>query len=245
MSSPAARFIEARRDPELVVLEGLHAVKHALRFNAELVELRTSDRAAMLALAQQLAPDLAATLDQRAETITTGEMGLAVTNPPHTGVIAIARRPDYELDRALTASGPAILLEDPRRLANFGACVRVAAAAGAAAVISLGGAEPWSPDALRGSAGLHFAVPVVAASELGEVDRTLVAIDPEGEDLWGAELPADPLLAFGTERDGLSEGLMERAAVRLRIPMQEGVSSLNLATSVAAVLFGRFRPEAG
>jgi TrmH family RNA methyltransferase len=50
------------------------------------------------------------------------------------------------------------------------------------------------------------------------------------------------VLAFGTERDGLSDELLQRADARIRIPMREGVSSLNLATSVAAVLFSRRLP---
>jgi TrmH family RNA methyltransferase len=45
------------------------------------------------------------------------------------------------------------------------------------------------------------------------------------------------VLAFGTERYGLSGELAARADARISIPMAPGVSSLNLATSVAAVLF--------
>jgi len=45
------------------------------------------------------------------------------------------------------------------------------------------------------------------------------------------------VLAFGTERHGLSRELLESADARISIPMRAGVSSLNLATSVAAVLF--------
>ncbi len=45
------------------------------------------------------------------------------------------------------------------------------------------------------------------------------------------------MLAFGTERQGLSPELLARADALLSIPMRPGVSSLNLATSVAAVLF--------
>ena len=47
------------------------------------------------------------------------------------------------------------------------------------------------------------------------------------------------MLAFGTERHGLSAELLERADARLGIPMCPGVSSLNLATSVAALLFSQ------
>jgi tRNA G18 (ribose-2'-O)-methylase SpoU len=45
------------------------------------------------------------------------------------------------------------------------------------------------------------------------------------------------VLAFGTERHGLTSELLRRADARVAIPMRAGVSSLNLATSVAVVLF--------
>jgi len=96
------------------------------------------------------------------------------------------------------------------------------------------------PDALRGAAGLHFAVPVARIAGLDVLDtgrRTLLALDPDGEPIAPAELPERALLAFGTERHGLSDELLERADARISIPMRAGVSSLNLATSVAAVLF--------
>ena len=57
-------------------------------------------------------------------------------------------------------AAPIVLLEDPRDLGNMGACVRVAAAADIAGVLSTGSHDPWHPDALRGAAGLHFALPV-------------------------------------------------------------------------------------
>jgi tRNA G18 (ribose-2'-O)-methylase SpoU len=67
-------------------------------------------------------------------------------------------------------------------------------------------------------------------------DRPLIAIDPGGRPLRPRQLPDDAILAFGTERDGLSRELLSRADDRLAIPMRAGVSSLNLATAVAGVL---------
>ena len=69
------------------------------------------------------------------------------------------------------------------------------------------------------------------------LDRPLLAIDTEGEQLAPGELPPRAVLAFGTERYGLSDELSARADASVSIPMRPGVSSLNLATSVAAVLF--------
>jgi TrmH family RNA methyltransferase len=122
-------------------------------------------------------------------------------------------------------------------MGNIGACIRVSAAAGAAAVIATGENDPWHPDAVRGAAGLHFALPVAKVKSLPQSDRPLLAIDPEGEELAPEQVPARAVLAFGTERHGLSGEVFERADARISIPMREGVSSLNLATSVAVTLF--------
>jgi len=56
------RFRRARRDPSLAVLEGFHALKHALRFDARLIEIVASDAAELEQLAAVLAPDLSARL---------------------------------------------------------------------------------------------------------------------------------------------------------------------------------------
>jgi TrmH family RNA methyltransferase len=130
-----------------------------------------------------------------------------------------------------------VLLESPGDLGNVGAVVRVAAAAGAAGVLATGRHDPWHPAALRGSAGLHFALPVLQVEALPPTPRPLVALHPEGEPLGRMPLPDDAVLAFGTERDGLSRELLARAKRKLAIPMASGVSSLNLATAVAVTLY--------
>jgi RNA methyltransferase, TrmH family len=75
------------------------------------------------------------------------------------------------------------------------------------------------------------------ALDAGAAAGPLLALDPDGERFDPSTLPAGAVLAFGTERDGLSDELLARASGRVRIPMRAGVSSLNLATSVAATLF--------
>ena len=237
----AVRFRTARRDPALTVVEGFHALKHALRFGAELVEAVAVDPGSLDAMAAELAPDLAGQLAGRVEQIDKETLADLVPLVPHTGVTAIARRPRVDLEAALAdpAPAPAILLEQPRNMGNIGACIRVSAAGGAAAVITTGENDPWHPDAVRGAAGLQFALPVAQVEELPPSERPLLAIDPEGEELVPGLVPPRAILAFGTERHGLSDALLERADARIGIPMREGVSSLNLATSVAVVLFSQ------
>lgn len=233
------RFRTARRDPELTVVEGFHALKHALRFGAEVREAVAVDPDGLEQLAGQLAPDLAGRLAPMVSRVDAETLAALVPRPPRTAVAAIARRPPLDLAGALAEPGPEpiVLLEQPRNMHNIGACVRVAAAGGAAALLTTGENDPWFPDAVRGAAGLHFALPVGAIEELPESDRPLLAIDPDGEELAPDRLPERAVLAFGTERHGISSDLLDRADARIAIPMREGVSSLNLATSVAVVLF--------
>lgn len=209
-----------------VRLTGFHALKHALRFGAVIERAAAPDPAAVLALAERLAPDLVARLE-----------ALLATDGALAEVEAVARRPDLRLETVLAAPGRLVLLERPTHLGNLGAVVRVAAAAGAAGVLTTGPADPWHAQALRGGAGLQFALPVLRLDALPAVDRPIVALDPKGEPLAAGMLPADAILAFGSERSGLTPGLRARASRILSIPMRPGVSSLNLATAVAVVLY--------
>jgi TrmH family RNA methyltransferase len=225
----------ARRDPELVVLEGFHALKHALRFGGEILGVWTADAAALDALRDRLAPGL------QLPPVTVAAVDELARVVPRAQVLALARRPQQPDARAILAlpgPEPVVLLEHPRHLGNLGACVRVAAAAGAAGLIATGDQDPWHHDAIRGGAGLQFALPVRRVREVPPSDRPLIALDPEGDRLGAAVIPPRAILAFGTERDGLSDALLARADARLALPMRPGVSSLNLATSVAAVLYG-------
>jgi len=241
---PIARFAAARADPGRAVIEGLHAIKHALRFGAELELVVTDAADELAALAAELAPDVASVFAQRAETVTAEAYRGLGPRAHHTRVVAIARRPPFDPAAALAArsDAPGVLLDDPRHLGNLGAVVRVAAGADAACVVTTGDTDPWDPVAIRGAAGLHFALAVgrlTAAVPTLEVlgDRALIAFDPDGDPIDPGALPAGALYVFGSERHGIGGDLLAAADARLRIPMRDGVSSLNLATSVAAVLF--------
>lgn len=222
---------QARRTPGLVVLEGFHAIKHALRFGAQVLGAWTADPQALEDLRKRLAPDI----QIPAQVVDAAALREVV---PRGQVVAVARKPAQpDPDTVLAGPGHVVLLEDPRHLGNLGAVVRVAAAAGAAGVMTTGRLDPWHPDALRGSAGLHFALPVHHLRALRTGGRQLVALDPDGEPLMPEALPRAAILAFGTERDGLSDEVLSVAERRVALPMAPGVSSLNLATAVAATLY--------
>ena len=208
------------RRPGAIELQGLHPLKHALRFGARVERAVADDPARVVALARELAPDVAGVV---AAVVREGDSG-------DFDVVAWADRP---APRPL-GPGPVVLLDGPRRLGNVGAAIRVAAAAGAGGVLVRGDADPWHPVAVRGAAGLQYALPVERADD-GLPARPLVALDPAGGPLH--DVPAGALLAFGAERHGLSAAIRERADLTCALPMAPGVSSLNLATALAATLY--------
>jgi len=238
----AERFRAARRDSSLAILEGFHPLKHALRFGGDIVEAICVERGEVIELARRLAPDVEdALLSVPMAEVDERTFRAAAPRPP-SPVLALARRPAPPLTPA--ADAPIVVLDRPTHHGNVGAVVRVAAAAGAGGVICLEGADPWHPAALRAGAGLQFAVAAAAAGRASLEDlagkRPVVAVVP-GAPPATALLPRDAVLLFGAERAGLGSDLHASADLEVGIPMRAGVSSLNLATAVAVVLYGYVR----
>ena len=240
------RFRGARSDPSLVVLEGFHPLKHALRFGAEVEAAVGFDSEAVLRLGSKLAPDILGLLEQHLVPVPKDDFEQLAPVPPATGVIALASRPaiaanDILMDGTVKAAAPVIMLERPRSPFNIGAAIRVAAAAGAAGVLTTGIQDPWHPSAVVTGVGLQFALPVARSETLPDFDQAggqiLAVFDPNGEPLRPGEIPTNSVLAFGNERDGASPELLAAADYRISIPMMPGVSSLNLATAVAVVMY--------
>lgn len=168
------------------------------------------------------------------------------------GILAVAHLPRPGLDALPVRRGALYLylegLQDP---GNVGALARVAEAAGAAGLaLSPGTAHPNHPRALRASAGSLLRLPVAVGADPGSLERHLApglspgeaprwaALVPrDGEDLWRASLDGTLILAVGAEGPGLSPALTARAGLRLTIPMEPPVESLNATVAAALVLF--------
>lgn len=217
-----------------VVLEGFHAVKHAVRFGGVVDPLVVVDRDKAVAFARSHAPDLVELFNDRAVEVGGDEFVRVIGKAHPTGVGGIVERPEWRLG---ARSAPVVLLDNPRNLGNFGAVIRVAAGLGAGGVVSIGDVDPWHPNVLRGSAGLHFALPVLRLAGVEELQGEVIAFDADGEDLKHARIPDDAVLAFGSERHGLSDAVRERADRVVSLPMRPKVSSYNLTTSVAMALY--------
>lgn len=233
-------FQKSRSSQSNAVVEGVQALKHATRFKAKLLHVITCDIKQLNILLDKLAPDVKEDIFSEVIEVSLQTFSKLSPQPPRTNVIALAKRRMYTL-ADIDLVKPIVLLEDPRDLENIGAVIRVAAAADAGAVCITGSADIWHPAVLRGAAGLHYALPVlnVSIEQMFKLNRPVISLDPLGQDIVTSGIPHNTILVFGTERYGISPQLLSKSDSVVRIPMKQGVSSLNLATSVAATLYRR------
>ncbi len=231
------RFYAAYRNPKLAVLEGFHPARHALRFGARLEVAVTYDRRKLLALAERLAPESVPGIEGVLRVVTRERFTRLSQRSLSSPLLSICARPEHDVAAVLAErSKPVVHLDRPRNPGNVGAVVRVAAAADLGAV-TVSGQDPWSPVAIRSATGLQFAVPVARMELPTSCGRPIVAVDVDGEPLGAGSLTPRAIFVVGGERHGLPAWIREVAHRSVGVPMRPGVSSLNLATALAVVLY--------
>lgn len=164
--------------------------------------------------------------------------------PSPTGLIALVGIPDAP---AMRIDGLCLLLDGVQDPGNVGSMLRTAAAAGVDQVLlSSQCADLWSPKVLRAGMGAHFALNLVERADLlqfaEQFSGRLGALMLDGAvDLYEARLHGDLALVMGSEGQGVSEELSQRAQLRLKIPMHAGIESLNVGAATAICLYERLR----
>jgi TrmH family RNA methyltransferase len=248
-----------------VGVEGVRLVEEALRSACPIEAVlfsesgdRHHERLAPLIDRPEIAIPILRTTDRLFE-------GVADTEHPQ-GVAALVKPRAASFDDLLrtpdTACSPLLVVlagvQDP---GNVGTILRTASAFGATGAVTAasgqsGTASPFSPKALRASAGAALHLPVLAGMSLPILltqlhianVRTLAAVvgvrfsaSQPGEIAqllapWEVDWCEPVALLVGNEGAGLPEEVERSADARIRIPMSSGIESLN-AAAAAAVLF--------
>jgi TrmH family RNA methyltransferase len=120
---------------------------------------------------------------------------------------------------------------------NFGTALRSAVAFGAASVaLGPGTADPYGPKAVRASMGAIFDVPVVRASNIGELPGHKVALAARSGRTLAEVGPREAItLVVGAEREGLSDGVLASCNETAHIPIRS--ESLNAAMAATIGLY--------
>ena len=184
--------------------------------------------------------------------------GMAGGGRRHQGVVArvSAEARHVSLDDVLdTLEEPAFLLvldgiQDPH---NLGACLRVADAVGAHAVIApKDRAVGLTQTAIKVASGAAESVPYITVTnlartlrELKERDIWIVGTDAEAtEDLYSAQWPQATAWVLGAEGDGMRRLTRETCDQLVTIPMLGSVQSLNVSVATGVCLYEARRRRA-
>jgi RNA methyltransferase, TrmH family len=157
-----------------------------------------------------------------------------------------AATPTVRGSEAEVSSSLFLLLDDVQDPANVGAIVRCAEAFGvAAALLTPGCAWPFSPRALRASAGSALRLPIAARVPAAEAvawaraaGATLAGAEAHGGAPPESAAQIRPLvLAVGSEGRGISPEVEAALDRRLTLPLGRQVESLNAAVAAGLLLF--------
>ena len=162
-----------------------------------------------------------------------------------TGMAAICERP--EVGEAADQLRVHLLLDGIQNPGNLGSILRTAAATRVTRVLlSPTCTDAWSPKCLRGGMGAQFVLPISVVPDpvavLSRFQGKRIATSPhQGRVLMESDLSGAVLVAFGGEGAGLAENVISSSDLTVRIPLAEGIESLNVGAAVAMICYERLR----
>ncbi|MGH9757445.1 MAG: TrmH family RNA methyltransferase [Candidatus Acidiferrales bacterium] len=228
------------------------ALRSGLRAEALLLTEETEPQAAeILVLAGKSSADIARQRVLKTSAKLFG--GVAGTDSPQ-GVAAIFHQPVWSFEDVLRGTGEmhgaaplVVVLAGVQDPGNVGTAVRSAEAFGATGVIcTRGTADPWSPKALRASAGSALRLPLlrgmaapVVLAQLRMARVRIIAASSRGASQMARaeDLRGDAAIFIGNEGAGLAEEIIHAADAAISIPMSEAVESLNAGVAASVVLY--------
>jgi len=245
---------QARRESGTFLVEGPQAVREALAWGhirSEVISLfATTDALSRLDFLTETSVPITVVEDEVLK-------AMADTVTPQ-GVIAVCKLPTDNLSSILNNDNPKLIaiLSNVRDPGNVGTAIRSADAAGAdGVVIGAESVDPWSPKAVRSSAGSLWHLPVVADVDLAETIARIsaagfqvLAADAGGaielEELESAgKLEAPTAWLFGNEAWGLSPEVRSLADLVVSLPIFGNAESLNLSMAATLALYSSARAQ--
>ena len=165
-------------------------------------------------------------------------------------VFAIAQTPKpIGLEALQSIQKDIVVLEDLSISGNIGNITRTSLALGVGGILLLN-MDPidlYDRRLIRASRGYLFSVPMITASTKDFLEyckknnETLLVMDMDAKKIVSeiSSMPHRLLIAFGSEKDGCSPEVEQAATLKVRIPINEKVESLNVSASAGITLFNR------
>ncbi|MDN5279296.1 MAG: methyltransferase, TrmH family [Clostridiales bacterium] len=167
-----------------------------------------------------------------------------VTSPSDAICLFRYSRPQ-NFEEALAGANMLVVIDRLQDPGNLGTIFRTAEAMGVQAIALLkGSCSHLNPKSIRAAMGSAFRLSIFSDLEFHDLKRLLIkydfsaiCADMSGQSLYSFSFPDRTALFFGQEGRGLAEEIKKECTIRLAIPMQGQVESLNVATSASICLY--------
>lgn len=166
------------------------------------------------------------------------------------GVIAVVEKLDYDqktfADKINTGKGNVIVLDRLQDPGNIGTIVRTAEAAGYKGIMVVSGSgDIYSPKVVRAAAGSLFRMPVIFAENstaavdmLRQMNKRIVTAALDADKVYyETDLTEDIALVIGNEGQGADKVFMNSSDIKIRIPMEGSIESLNAAVAAGILMY--------
>lgn len=171
------------------------------------------------------------------------------------GILAIVKKPGVSQADLIAegAMGNFVVLDRLQDPGNIGTIIRTADAAGYSLIVAMKGtADVFSPKVVRAAAGSLFRVPVVFIEDYDELVEFVKAAGGKlvatcfdtDRYYYDVDLTRNTALIIGNEGNGIAPELIERADVKIKIPMAGTIESLNAAVAAAILMYEGVRGRA-
>lgn len=162
-------------------------------------------------------------------------------------IIAVCEKFTHKLDEILNSSNKLIVvLDEIKDPGNLGTIIRTSCAANASGiVITDNSVDIFNPKVIRSTTGALWKMPIVYYSDKTSLVSKLKKNDFK---IYGADMRTNTsyisvnytlktAIIFGSEAQGISEIFKSSTDEIIKIPISSKVESLNVASSVAIILF--------
>jgi len=234
-----------REETGLFIIEGYKSVCEALKSGLKMQSIFVTEN---------FKKDLSSFPQDRLYLVSEKVMKKISTTASPTEVMAVANQPKFSLKDVFKDKNPLIiLLENIKDPGNLGTIIRTAKACSVSGIVLAGEcADVFNPKTVRAGAGSVWRMPVIKIPEIKNVKNILnnekkctffaTGVRKSGaESFLKSDFKEPSVIMFGSEADGLSDGLFSQADKIITIPMNNEVESLNLSISTGVILYEAVR----
>ena len=169
------------------------------------------------------------------------------------GVLCVLKQPSYSLEELLQKKDPLLVfLENLQDPGNMGTIFRTAEGAGADGIIMTANCvDIFNPKTIRSTMGSIYRMPFVCLEEeetqpvlklLRERGIATCAAHLQGERTYDREdYTKGTAFLIGNEGNGLTEETSEASSLKVKIPMEGKLESLNASVAASILLYEAYR----